>query len=82
MLDPVGEEDPVEVVELMLDGAGAEPSEPLRVLVALGVELTHVDLGEARQDAAKVGDAEGSLVGPVDLVGQRRHDRIDEHTAR
>ena len=45
VLDPVGEEDAVEVVELVLHRPRAEAAEPLGVLGAVGVEVGHLDLG-------------------------------------
>ena len=46
--------------------------------VAAGVEVGHLDLGRAREEAAEVGDAEAALVALVRLVAERADDRIDE----
>ena len=43
-----------------------------------GVEVGHLDLGRAREEAAEVGDAEAALVALVRLVAERADDRIDE----
>ena len=45
ILDPIREEDAVEMVELVLHRAGAEAAEALEVLVALDVAVRHLDLG-------------------------------------
>ena len=78
IVDTVGEEDAVEVVELVLHRAGAEAAEALDVLVPVGVEVAHLDLGVAREQAAEVGDAEAALVALVGLVADRADDRVDE----
>ena len=62
VLDPVGEEDAVEVVELVLHRAGAEAAEALDVLVAVRIEVGDLDLDVRGEEAAEIGDAEAALV--------------------
>ena len=66
------------MVELVLHRPRAEPAEALGVLGSAGVEVGHLHLGRAGEEAAEVGDAEAALVALVGLVAERTDDRVDE----
>src|ERR1043165_5089934 len=71
ILDPIGEEDAVEVVELVLHRPRTETAEALALLSSRRVDIRDLDLRRAGEEAAEVGDAEAALVALVRLVAER-----------
>src|SRR5829696_6040907 len=80
--DPIHEQDPVEVVELVLERPGGEPAPHLVVLVAVAVEVTQPDAYVTRHLAAEVRDGEAALVDLHDLLVEWLNDRVHDHGER
>ena len=80
--DPVEEQHAVEVVELVLEGAGRQPEPDLVVLRAVAVEPAHADADVAVDLAAQVRDRQAALVDRRGLVVERLDHRVDDHGQR
>ena len=72
----------VEVVGLVLDDAGGEALvDPLERLAVEAV-AAELELAVAAHLAAQVGHREAALPAVLQLLGQRRHHRVDQHGER
>src|SRR4029077_11908041 len=69
----------VEVIHLMLEGAGRQPALHLLLLLALAVQVVEPDREVAWEAAAQVGHRETALVDLDRLVADRLQRGIDHH---
>src|SRR5918995_6081540 len=79
---PVEEQHPVEVVELVLEGAGGQALARLLALGAVAVEPSHADAHVALDLAAQVRDRQAALVDRRRLLAERLDHRVDGHGER
>ena len=79
--DEVGEEDAVEVGELVLDHAGGELVEGLGVLLEVLVVVFHFDRFGAADVGIEAGDAKAALVVLAHRLALLEDDRVDESAA-
>jgi hypothetical protein len=79
---PVHEQDAVEVVELVLEGAGGQAAAHLLVLDAVAVEVAHAHVHVPRHLAPQVRHRQAALVDLLDVVVERLDHRVHDHGQR
>jgi len=79
--DEVGEEDAVEVGELVLDHAGGELVEGLRLLLEVLVVVFHFDRFGTADVGVEAGDAQAALVELTHRLALLDHHRVDKRPA-
>src|SRR5688572_9068892 len=80
--DPVDEQLAVEVIDLVLEGAGGQPLHDPVDRLAVAVDRAQPDRDVAGDQPAQVGHAQAALVVVEGLVADRLEHRVDQHGER
>ena len=78
----IDDQSAVEVVDLMLEGAGRQSAFDLVVLDSFAVQVADADIDVTRHLGAQVGQREAALVDQGDLLAERLDYRVDDHRQR